>query len=74
MFHRRRLSTYRRPPIARRYLATEASRPGLTIRAGMKNLFDSLSHFSYVAGAAGYDPSLGELRGRFTYLSLTKSF
>jgi iron complex outermembrane recepter protein len=47
---------------------------GLTIRLGVINLFDSDPHFSEVGFNTGYDPSLADVRQRFGYISLSKSF
>jgi iron complex outermembrane receptor protein len=47
---------------------------GFTLRAGAINLFDKAPHFSEVGGPAGYDPSQADLRQRFLYVRLSKSF
>lgn len=47
---------------------------GLQAAAGVSNIFDEEPHFAEVADAAGYDPSLGDLRQRFAYLRLSMSF
>ncbi len=46
---------------------------GLTVRVGVLNLFDREAPFSEVS-TSGYDPSLGDLRQRFVYGALTKTF
>lgn len=46
---------------------------GLEIRAGIKNLFDDEPPFSDVAGQ-GYDSSLADLRQRFGYVTISKTF
>lgn len=47
---------------------------GLTITAGVWNLFDEEPHFAEIGFTAGYDISQGDLRQRFGYLKLSKSF
>jgi iron complex outermembrane receptor protein len=47
---------------------------GLVIRAGAVNVFDEEPDFSEVAGVAGYDSSQGDVRQRFGYLSISKTF
>ena len=49
---------------------------GMALRVGMLNVFDEEPEFSQVGSgsASGFDPSQGDLRQRFTYLSLSKSF
>jgi iron complex outermembrane receptor protein len=45
----------------------------LTLRAGVKNAFDKEPPFSEVT-TLGYDGSLGDVRQRFVYVSLSKGF
>lgn len=47
---------------------------GVEFTAGASNLFDQLPHFAEVNGIQGYDTSQGDLKGRFWYLRLGKSF
>lgn len=46
---------------------------GLQLSAGVLNAFDAAPRFTATT-VAGYDPSQGDLRQRFGYISLTKSF
>ena len=46
---------------------------GVELAAGAQNALDQQPHFSEVAGQ-GYDPSQGDLKGRFWYLRLGKTF
>lgn len=46
---------------------------GLMIRAGAVNLFNVEPRFSTLT-TSGYDPSQGDLRGRFLYVAASKSF
>jgi iron complex outermembrane receptor protein len=46
---------------------------GLSLRAGVINLFDKKPPFSAVSGL-GFDTSLADNRGRFGYLALSKKF
>jgi len=43
------------------------------LRFGIRNLFNLQPPFATAGGAAGYDPTQGNLRGRFAYVSLTTS-
>jgi len=47
---------------------------GFTLRLGGTNILDAELPFSEVIGTAGYDPSQGDIRGRFLYVNLTKEF
>jgi iron complex outermembrane receptor protein len=47
---------------------------GVEFSAGALNVFDELPHFAEVGGVLGYDNSQGDLKGRFWYLRLGKSF
>lgn len=47
---------------------------GVELSAGAVNVFDELPHFAEVNGVQGYDTSQGDLKGRFWYLRLGKSF
>jgi iron complex outermembrane receptor protein len=47
---------------------------GFEVRAGAFNLFDAEAPFAEVTGPIGFDWSQGDLRGRFAYLKLAKSF
>jgi iron complex outermembrane recepter protein len=47
---------------------------GVEFSAGALNVLDELPHFAEVAGTQGYDMSQGDLKGRFWYLRLGKSF
>ena len=44
------------------------------IRIGVNNLFDSEPQFSESAGTLGYDMTQADLRQRFAYLSISKTF
>lgn len=46
---------------------------GVTLRLGADDLFDAAPPFSDVYGI-GFDPSQGDLRQRFVYVALSKSF
>jgi iron complex outermembrane recepter protein len=47
---------------------------GVEFSAGALNVFDELPHFAEVNGVQGYDTSQGDLKGRFWYLRLGKTF
>jgi len=47
---------------------------GVQLTAGASNLFDAQPEFAEVGGAQGYDISQGDLKGRFWYLRLGKTF
>lgn len=47
---------------------------GVELAAGAANVLDEQPHFAEVGGAAGYDNSQGDLKGRFWYLRLGKTF
>jgi iron complex outermembrane receptor protein len=47
---------------------------GVEFTAGASNLFDELPPFAEVNGIQGYDTSQGDLKGRFWYLRLGKTF
>jgi iron complex outermembrane recepter protein len=47
---------------------------GLKLRLGVLNLTDQDAPFALVGGAQGYDPSEADLRRRFAYMTLEKSF
>jgi outer membrane receptor protein involved in Fe transport len=47
---------------------------GLELTAGASNLFDEQPHFAEVTGIQGYDTSQGDLKGRFWYVRLGKTF
>jgi iron complex outermembrane receptor protein len=47
---------------------------GVTVTAGIENLFDQGPPFAEVGALFGFDPSQGDLRERFGYLRLTKEF
>jgi outer membrane receptor protein involved in Fe transport len=47
---------------------------GLTLRAGVINLFDEEPPFSQSNGVSGYDQSQGDIRQRFAYVAITKAF
>jgi iron complex outermembrane recepter protein len=52
----------------------ESPRRGFKITAGALNLSDEHAPFSEVRSAAGFDMSQGDLKGRFVYLRLGKTF
>jgi hypothetical protein len=47
---------------------------GLTLTGGALNALDHEPHFAEVNGIQGYDTSQGDLKGRFWYLRLGKTF
>src|SRR5690606_19901721 len=47
---------------------------GLSLQAGVKNLFDELPPFADVGFAIGFDSSQADLVGRLGYVRLTKGF
>lgn len=47
---------------------------GLTLAGGALNALDHEPHFAEVNGIQGYDTSQGDLKGRFWYLRLGKTF
>ena len=47
---------------------------GLELSVGALNVLDKLPHFAQVNGLQGYDTSQGDLKGRFLYVRLGKSF
>jgi iron complex outermembrane receptor protein len=47
---------------------------GLNLRLGVLNLTDEDAPFALVSGPAGYDTSQGDLRRRFSYVMLQKTF
>jgi len=47
---------------------------GLELSAGALNALDQQPHFAEVNGIQGYDTSQGDLKGRFWYLRLGKTF
>ena len=47
---------------------------GLTLTLGARNLFDVKPEFALAGASLGYDFSLGDLTGRFTYLRLGRRF
>jgi iron complex outermembrane receptor protein len=47
---------------------------GVEFSAGALNVLDALPHFAEVNGVQGYDTSQGDLKGRFWYVRLGKSF
>jgi outer membrane receptor protein involved in Fe transport len=47
---------------------------GFELRAGVFNLFDEEPPFAEAGLLIGFDPSQGDLRQRFWYLKLSKSF
>jgi iron complex outermembrane receptor protein len=47
---------------------------GVEFSAGALNVFDELPDFAEVNGVQGYDTSQGDLKGRFWYMRLGKSF
>jgi iron complex outermembrane receptor protein len=47
---------------------------GVEFSAGALNVFDELPDFAEVNGVQGYDTSQGDLKGRFWYVRLGKSF
>jgi len=47
---------------------------GCQLTAGASNLFDQQPHFAEVGGVQGYDMSQGDLKGRFWYVRLGKTF
>ena len=47
---------------------------GVEFSAGALNVLDQLPHFAEVGGVQGYDTSQGDLKGRFWYLRLGKTF
>jgi iron complex outermembrane receptor protein len=47
---------------------------GVEIAAGAQNALDQHPHFAEVNGIQGYDTSQGDLKGRFWYLRLGKTF
>lgn len=57
-----------------RYVERESLWHGLRIAAGVTNVLDDKPSFAEVGANFGYDPSQGDLRGRFAYLNLAKDF
>jgi iron complex outermembrane receptor protein len=47
---------------------------GCQLTVGASNLFDQQPHFAEVTGVQGYDMSQGDLKGRFWYVRLGKTF
>jgi outer membrane receptor protein involved in Fe transport len=47
---------------------------GVEFSAGALNLFNKLPDYAEVNGVQGYDTSQGDLKGRFWYLRLGKTF
>jgi iron complex outermembrane recepter protein len=47
---------------------------GVELTAGASNLLDGQPHFAEVTGVQGYDMSQGDLKGRFWYVRLGKTF
>jgi hypothetical protein len=47
---------------------------GVELSGGAVNVLDELPHFAEVNGVQGYDTSQGDLKGRFWYVRLGKSF
>jgi iron complex outermembrane receptor protein len=47
---------------------------GVELAGGALNVLDELPHFAEVNGVQGYDTSQGDLKGRFWYVRLGKSF
>ena len=47
---------------------------GFELAAGASNVLDQEPHFAEVLGVQGYDTSQGDLKGRFWYVRLGKSF
>jgi iron complex outermembrane recepter protein len=47
---------------------------GVQLTAGASNLLNQEPHFAEVAGVQGYDTSQGDLKGRFWYVRLGKTF
>jgi iron complex outermembrane recepter protein len=47
---------------------------GLSLRAGVINLFDEKTPFSSVAFRNGFDSTQADIRGRFAYMRVAKSF
>jgi outer membrane receptor protein involved in Fe transport len=47
---------------------------GVQLTAGASNLFDQQPEFAEVGGPQGYDMSQGDLKGRFWYVRLGKTF
>lgn len=47
---------------------------GLSLQAGVVNLFDEEPPFAVVGGQLGYDLTQGDLRQRFGYINLSKRF
>jgi iron complex outermembrane recepter protein len=47
---------------------------GVEFTAGALNALDQQPHFAEVTGLQGYDTSQGDLKGRFWYLRLGKTF
>ncbi len=47
---------------------------GLELAAGAANVLDQQPHFAEVGGLQGYDNSQGDLKGRFWYVRLGKTF
>jgi iron complex outermembrane receptor protein len=47
---------------------------GLVVRVGAVNLFDRRPAISFVSGFLAYDPTLADLRQRFVYVRLAKTF
>lgn len=52
----------------------DASWRSVTITTGVNNLFNRQPRFAEIGASFGYDPSFGDLRDRFAYLRVTKSF
>jgi iron complex outermembrane receptor protein len=55
-------------------LGEQSAWNGLEIRAGAFNLFDAEPPFAEVIGMFGYDATQADLRQRFAYLKIAKSF
>jgi outer membrane receptor protein involved in Fe transport len=53
---------------------TRAALEGLTLTAGAINLFDAEPEYSEVFGADGYDGTQADLRQRFWYVAIAKTF
>lgn len=56
------------------FTATRSWLSGIKATVGISNLFDEEPQFSEVGVNMGYDASIGDLRGRFGYVRLGKSF
>jgi iron complex outermembrane recepter protein len=57
-----------------RYVRADSILHGLDLTAGMTNAPDQQPPFAQLGADFGYDPSQGDLKGRFSYVRLSKRF